>query len=229
MGAAGPKSGPLTPRSHRLCFPPGSSLDASGALRPGSPRRSPRPTSRPRPDYQVRIHPESGEAGRHRSGGVSCWPRRVVACLPELRGLSCPCSEPAARGPVRCAIWAGLGGEIGRGKPSHLILLPLIRTPSPFHLFLFQSEGRGKGPGRADGMGRGDGWGCGQRGDSPSGQGPGGQRTLAGPHPVSYSSPSAPGPQGETPTQCGKEKQRTGWVRRWGGSKGRGRKPDVTR
>lgn len=77
-------------------------------------------------------------------------------------------------------------------------------------------------------MGRGDGWGCGQRGDSPSGQGPG-DRGPMGPTPVSYSSPSAPGPQGETPL-TGKEKQRTGWVRRVGeGSKGRGQKPDGTR
>lgn len=122
---------------------------------------------------------------------------------------------------------AGLGGEIGPEEAQPLlILLPLIRTPfslpSPF---LFQVK-EGKGPGRSGRMGRGDGWGCGQRGDSPSDPRAQGTEDL-GWAPPSLQQPLCSWSTRRDPTQCGKEKQRTGWVRRWGrAARGRGQKPD---
>ena len=41
-GRRGPRPDPLTPRSHRLCLPPGSSLGASARSGPAAERRSPR-------------------------------------------------------------------------------------------------------------------------------------------------------------------------------------------
>ena len=59
-GAAEPKSGPLTPRSHRLCFPPGSSLAASARSGPAA-RGGPLAAHlEAAPGYPVCIHPPVG-------------------------------------------------------------------------------------------------------------------------------------------------------------------------
>ena len=75
-GAAEPKSGPLTPRSHRLCFPPGSSLAASARSGPAA-RGGPLAAHLEAASWLPSLHPSSCE----RRGAAA--PRRRRPLLAE--------------------------------------------------------------------------------------------------------------------------------------------------
>lgn len=131
-GAGAPRPDPLTPTSHRLCLPPGSSLGASARSGPAAERRSPRCAAivaapgLPHPHLSMFL--PSGAAWWSRGSGSLFWPSRVVPC--SARGPCCPALVPLTPSPWRAhTVWTGevkarrRQGKSGRKKPS--------RSPPP--------------------------------------------------------------------------------------------------
>lgn len=202
---------------------PRSSLDASarsgqaagrGRLEAASWVPSPHPSSWERkcagaPRRWRPLLAESG-SGLLRRGFADCLSRAWRTMPSAECSLGRPGQEKTRRGKSD-------GKKPSHSHPPSSNENSFFSLPSPFS---FQSEGGGKGPERGDRwgegmdgdrgwMGIGDGWGCKQRGDNPSGQGPGDRGPCLDPIPISHSSPSAPGPQGETPLNV--KRRDSGW------------------